>query len=473
LIASNLYSQNSFGTISSNYAPTNSVNINPSSMANSKTYLDINIVGAGVYANNNLFLIPVNNWIGMLTGDQKIDFKKDVFYDKQTLNLNRDVNLFVRGFVAGPGATWNKGDHAVGLAFNGRSYTAIQNMPAFIGGFLEKGFKGFTRQQGKLYDVNNMKFASINFAEIKLSYANTFYRKDKNLLAGGISIKKFYAISGAATNISDLSFNVLNDSVFSVPKLDIDRMSSGLGVNKSGGMGFDIGFTYQRMLSQCDSYLSHTAKSNCRIIPYKYKVGLSLIDIGSVKFDETKMTYGGYNYKDLTFLGDVDQTLTNYDSTLNIFSNQDDLTTGKVTKKNSIQLPSFFSAQFDYNVWASAFYVNATIVQGLPRSATRFGIQHASSLSITPRFETRFFEFALPFSLYGYKVPQLGMNLKLGPLTIGSDKFINWLINSDIYGGDIYVFFKAPITFHSKCREMVLHKRKAGGSFRSKIDSAF
>jgi hypothetical protein len=125
----------------------------------------------------------------------------------------------------------------------------------------------------------------------------------------------------------------------------------------------------------------------------------------------------------------------------------------QVRKPNKIRLPTFASVQFDYNVWASRFYVNATIIQGLPVPKRRFGLRHANSLSVTPRFETYFFEFAMPFSLYEYRYPQLGAALRLGPITLGSDKLLSWIKSDNLYGADIYFHLKIPIHYHPKCRK--------------------
>jgi hypothetical protein len=470
--STNVFSQNTFGSINSNYSPSNSVSLNPSSISNSKTFLDINLIGAGIYANNNLLMIPNSNFFNILTTGTTIDRKKDVFFDQNTLNQKETINLFSKTFIAGPGFIITQGDHSGGLSFNNRGYAAINNIPYFIGSFAQHGLVGFPRQQGKDFEAKDMRFAAFNFSEIKASYSKTFYKKDKNILAAGISIKKFYSLAGAAANINDLSFNVHNDTALSVYKFDADRMTTSGGLYRKGGMGLDLGITYQKMLVNSGGYLPHMVKSGCRYIPYKYKVGFSIIDIGSVKFDQSKETYNGYNYKDIEINGYSNIT-TNPDSVASIFSSQDDLKSGLVKKTNKIMLPTFISAQVDYNIWASAVYVNAMIIQGISHSSSKFGIRHASSISITPRFETRLVDFALPFSLYEYSKAQLGMSFRVGPLTIGSDKFINWIINSDLYGGDIYVYFKAPLIYHPKCREMVLNRKRKQSDWKSKINCAF
>jgi hypothetical protein len=46
-------------------------------------------------------------------------------------------------------------------------------------------------------------------------------------------------------------------------------------------------------------------------------------------------------------------------------------------------------------------------------------------------------------------------------------------MNSDIFGGDIYLYLKVPIFYHPKCREMVLSRKGKAGDFKSKINCAF
>lgn len=467
-----VFSQNTFGTISSNYTPTNSVSLNPSSIANSKTFLDINLVGAGTYTGNNLVFVPDNYFYYLLTNLNSIDLKNDIYFDQRILNEKKNSQLFNSVFIAGPGFSCNTGDHAFGLALNGRSYSGVENVPYFIGGFLQHGVSGFSRQQKIDYSTNNIRLSSVGFAELKASYSYTFYKKGKDLLVGGIALKKFNSLYGGALNVNELAFNVQNDTIFNLQKADVDLMRSNFVRYKKGGGGMDIGFTYQRTLEHCDSYLPHTAKSNCRNIPYKYKIGVSLIDIGSVKFDEENTNYKGYNFSDIQLKGYA-KFESNPDSVISIYKDKDDFTQGTVTKTNKIQLPTFISAQFDYNIWGSAVYVNTIIVQGISHSKNKFGIGYASSLSITPRFETRLVDFAIPFSLYEYKKPQLGLSFRIGPVTIGTDKLINWIAYSDLYGGDIYVYFKAPMFFHPNCREMILNKRKQARMWKSKIDCAF
>ena len=138
---------------------------------------------------------------------------------------------------------------------------------------------------------------------------------------------------------------------------------------------------------------------------------------------------------------------------------------------NKMSLPTFMSVQFDYNLWASRVYVNGTIIQGIPAGRRTFGVRHANSLSVTPRYESYWIELALPFSLYEYRYPQMGAAVRLGPLTVGTDKLISWISRTDLYGADIYMHLKIPIQYNPKCRQRFKGRGGRGGPFRRKDNS--
>jgi hypothetical protein len=63
-----------------------------------------------------------------------------------------------------------------------------------------------------------------------------------------------------------------------------------------GGMGLDLGFTYQKMKGQATRYLPNSSKNGCYNVPYKYKLGVSIMDIGNVKFPDGDFLISGYNF---------------------------------------------------------------------------------------------------------------------------------------------------------------------------------
>ncbi len=286
----------------------------------------------------------------------------------------------------------------------------------------------------------------------------------------GISIKKFISFGGAAANVYNFNFNVRDDSLLSVFEIETDAMyTPNPEVYVKGGLGLDLGFTYQKMISACSSYLPNSKKGGCKRLPYQYMLAASILDLGSVKFDPDNVQYAGYKFSAYDWYGYANQTI-NEDSLLQVFQNQDpDLTDGRVNKKERIHLPTTVSVQADYNIWASRFFANGSITQGLPISRTKFGVRRANSLMLGLRFETKIFDIALPFSLYEYKTPQIGLSVRLYCFTIGTDKLLHIIGRNDLYGGDIYFHLNIPFFNHPKCKTSAKKSRGSQqGSLRAK-----
>lgn len=450
--------------------PSNSVYLNPSSMLDAKVWLDINIVGVGVYANNNLVHLQDKSGYQIL----RDGIRDESELREEDLKYNQGKNsyhAYNRNFVHAPSAVWSQGDHAAGISITGRSYTAVRRIPNYVAYFIENGVPPYTVQHDIEYGLKNVKAASLNFAEIKGSYAYTFLKRRQDMFMGGITISKIFSMAGGGANIYEFDFEVDNDSLAILYHLQSDLMyTPEFNFQVKGGWGIDLGFTYQKMLGEAGSYFPNSPKLGCRDVGYKYKLGVSVIDIGTVKFDEEDVLFAGYDFNDYYWLDYPEEEIDEENAT-NLFEDvEQDITRGQVRRTDRIRLPTFASVQLDYNVWASRIYINGSWIQGIPVGKKQFGLRHASSLSVTPRFESYWFEFALPISLYEYQYPQLGAAVRIGPLTLGTDKFINWFVNSDIYGADFYFHLKVPLRYHPKCKgKFSPNKSKNGRRYKKYI----
>jgi hypothetical protein len=62
-----------------------------------------------------------------------------------------------------------------------------------------------------------------------------------------------------------------------------------------------------------------------------------------------------------------------------------------------------------------------------------------NQLSITPRYERKRFEIAIPISFYEQFKPRVGIGVRYGILTIGSDMLSPIFGFTDSYGADFYL----------------------------------
>jgi Family of unknown function (DUF5723) len=455
-----MYGQENFGAMSTNYSPTNSVHINPTSMLDAKTWLDFELIGAGSYINNN-FIFGRNTSIRDVIKNQ--DFTED---DLGYAVNKAPYHLYNRTFVQSLIGVWSQGDHAVGISVAGYAYTDVRGIDETMGRFIENGVQNFTVQHLIDYKVKKLKVNSLGYAEAKISYAYTFKKERNVMMMGGFSFKKIFPIVGAAVSIRNLDYNVNNDSILRVDRLVGDAMvQPNPQFVLNGGWGIDLGFTFQKMKGVARNYFPNSKRGGCKRLFYKYKLGISILDLGYAKFPENSITYVGYELNPFNILN-----YANIQSDFETFpeqfvENESSPEQGFIKKPYKMSLPTSISVQFDYNLWKNLVYINATWLHGIPPFKWVFGPRRAHSLSVTPRFESKIFDLAMPLSLYEYRYPQLGLSFRLYFLTVGTDKLINMVRRKDIYGADIYFHIKIPLFRNPKCA----FKGKKNGGFRKKI----
>lgn len=450
LSVSSCFSQEQFGLLHSNYLPSITTLYNPSTVLDSKTWLDIHIVGIGSYLNNNFVSLKNNSFYSIYKTDGSNISEDDLDYNSN----RRNIQAYNRTFVNVLSATWSQGDFGAGLFFNARSFTHARGIPEFVGNFIENGVPNYTEQHNIDYKLKNVYASSIAFGEVQASFAYTFYKKQRNMMMAGISIKKFFSGAGGALNLYNFEFNVNSDTLTSVFNLQADAMATtNPEFYVKAGIGFDLGFTYQKMLSDCSSYKPNSKKNGCKQQFYKYSLSAALIDLGSIKFAPNSVQFAGYDF-DLYDWFNYANTEVDEDDPTNLFENQEsDINSGTVKKTDRIVLPRALHLSGDYNVWASRFFVSGSLFQSIPISRSKFGVRRANSLAVSARFEMKWFEVSVPISLYEYYRPQLGLSLRLYCLTIGTDKLLHIFGKSDLYGGDIYFHLNVPIFYNPKCKQ--------------------
>ncbi|MFA7274689.1 MAG: DUF5723 family protein [Crocinitomicaceae bacterium] len=466
LAATVLHAQEQFGAAFSNYTPTQSVFMNPSSMLDSKTWLDIHIVGAGAFGINNMVYVKRSSVIESIVNGSENYFKENIAY-----NRNRRTNaVYNRDFVSVVSGVWSQGNHAAGVLFNVRSFTSVRGIPDEAFDIIDGSIAGRKFEQNKDYSYRDLNVSSLTFGEVQLSYAYTFIKQKRDMLMGGISLKKFIPLLGAATRIYDVRFNQSSDTSFAYIYADMDAMyTNRIAPTFKGGMGLDIGFTYQKMQTYCQSYYPNSRKNGCKQVPYLYKIGVSILDIGSVKYNPNTVQAKGIriNYQD-TYYANFNSI--NQDSAFQMIQSLDTIINdADIKNSNKIHLPTALSIQFDYNLWQSKVYFNASLMQGFPISNNRFGSRRPNSLMAGVRYESRIFDVSIPFSLYEYHMPQLGFEFRIYCLTIGTDKLLSLVGTSQVYGADIYAALKIPIFYNPQCRTKMKNKNRSEAAKQKKF----
>jgi len=343
---------------------------------------------------------------------------------------------------------WN--DHAFGITTAVRNVFSGHDIPYELANFLYLGLNYRPQHNINYQDNHPLTGAEMGWAEIGLSYAYRFYSRGYNSFSAGISVRRLFGLGGIYAHAHQLDYTVLNDSTLSIRNADIEfGLSLPLSYEtndidldklfKGGGFGFDIGVTYQRLRNyHTQSYVTSFCAQ--RYEDYLYRIGIALIDIGAIQFKTNAKKYNidnraSYwdNLTDIKFRN-INQMLDTI--SYKFYGNN---TSALVAEKFMLWLPSALSIQFDYH-WKNYWYVNASLIYGFNLSGA--SLSRPSQLSITPRYEKKWFEASLPISLYDWYLPRIGLALRFYGFTIGTEKLGGFFNLSNFTGMDLYFSIK-------------------------------
>ncbi|MFN8698534.1 MAG: DUF5723 family protein [Flavobacteriales bacterium] len=441
-ITLNTSGQDQLGIAGSNYSPVNTIWNNPSTIVDSKAFLDIQLAGAGVFGRNNLAYLPGGSFSFRNPENTPLpSYKRD----------NAPYLAYADVEVWGPSATFAVKQHAFGILSRFRTVADVRGLPESLGYYLTEGFQ-YSEQMGIQHTVKDARLGGLSWGEVGISYGTIVSRSGAMITQAGVAVRRMIGVMGAGMRVDDWSYVVLDSNNMRALNFQGEYGFNDPGIepfnwNNGGGWGVDLGLTFKQRLRSSENYTPHDPCSDGN---YRYRLGFSVLDIGRIRFrgpfyrnilNETEQNdwndFGNTQVNDLQGL----------DSLLNsgLLAAQDNSDQQRFT----MMLPTAFSAQFDYNL-NHGFYVHSVITAGVPWR-NRLGVQRSSYLGVIPRWEKKRVEVALPVSLFEFRYPQVGAMIRLNSLIIGSDNLGGLLFRRNVFGADVYVSLKYTVFRHWKC----------------------
>lgn len=435
-----VHAQERFGLAHSNFAGTDAVGLNPARMAGQWPYADIRVLGMDLFVHNDL--------VGLAGDDQGL-----VGHVREGISSGTIGNATMRtshsngqkeGFVAtnalGPAFTLALGQGTVGASIGMRSFTSITGISSGTSFHLVNGL-AYRPLIGERQQEENLHLTSVAATEVNLSYAHIVQAQGFGVLSAGATVRYRIAHAGAALSINDLDMTVVDTAQVDIHSIDGAYAIAMPAVNAGRGWGADLGFTYERSLEEVNGSVPHRPSAGCTPRPYRYRLGLSVLDLGGIHFRDAlagSVSAGG------TVIADHEavslEGAEGLDSLFATFSNWSGATGARIGAASAVSL------QYDQRV-TDHVYVASAWLQRLPLRSG-FRLRRSNSFSITPRFETRYFELALPVVMHEYdpRRPSVGLALRMGGLVIGSDHLLPIAMRWDTYTADLY--FRLRIMLH-------------------------
>jgi len=272
------------------------------------------------------------------------------------------------------------------------------------------------------------------WAEIGLNYERFLIKNRNKSLAVGISPKLLLGYDAAYFEITEPASVVLDNSSVTINEF---KGSTGSSVEnpkhiKGVGAGVDIGVIYtinEPDPNKCAKLGGHRDED----FTYKWKFGASLLDLGGIKYkDVNKQNYEVAQPETIDFSNWELNSLTDFQDEFQ--SNLIDIALNP-RQDFSVMTPAGYSFQVERALPAN-FYINAVLTRNIKLPTAK--VDRVNSYSIIARYEHRWIEATVPFTMYEGKDPHLGLALRLGFITVGTDNLLSWAIPDAWTGTDVY-----------------------------------
>jgi outer membrane protein OmpA-like peptidoglycan-associated protein len=468
LIAFSLLSkaQDFLGFNQSNYAGVTGVYAQPASIVDSRMRFDMTLAGldASVY----------NNYIGLKSSALKDPgFSKKSFpafndptfqADYLTTNDNGTVKrAFSKSRIAGPSFMVNlNAKNSMAFTMSERNYVNVDGISSDLAKLLYNGLK-YAPLQNQNLQSKNVSVQEMSWAEYGLTFAHVFKEDNEHFFKAGVTLKMLQGIQSVYMNIKDFNYNFPSDTTATFIHSQVNYgHSSNLNFNNialGGGSGtgvFDFSQSYPGFAMDLGAvyewrpdYMNYkydmdgeTGKWRRDKNKYKLKVGVSVTDLGYLKFKKGPTSndfVADISYWNLKPINP--KTVGQLDSTLKSTFPQ----TSTSSSYKTI-LPTALSVQVDYLLWKD-FYLNFTPYIALQFKKSASKVHDVSSLSFTPRWDHKWFGAFIPVQYNFLSGFRTGLALRLGPLAIGTTNITPLLGQKTIHGADLYVLVKIPIPY--------------------------
>lgn len=416
-----------------NYAGVNAVFFNPANVADSRYRWDFNLFSLNLSVANSNASFKLKDIGNSFDGDSLKNqvFGKDAGPASALMSIN----------VVGPSVMFNVGKKT-SFALTTRARTIINVKD--IDGKLASQLVDDVANSELPYTVssNQNQAVSVNgWTEFGVTIGRILSDKGKHFFKGGVSLKYLAGAANAYMNVNNLNARVNQDILGDTY---IDNATGGLEIGiagvkisdfkaddllsfKSTGFGADIGFVYEYR-PNCEEGNTMGRDEN----KYKFRVGASLLDLGTIKYKKDATSSGAYTLaitgSEKFYLNELDgKEIDEYNS---FFADNPSRFTPAASNSATdinVSLPTTLQLDVDYH-FHRGFYLSVAGQIALSKMDSKpYNSQYYNGFTATPRFEGRAFGLYVPVSYNELSKLNAGVSLRFGPLFVGSGSVLTAL----------------------------------------------
>ncbi len=454
-------SQEWIGYPSTNYAGINSVLFNPAELVNGRYQFDMNLVGVSIgFDNNYIGLHHPGFFLSKVLKDSLGYSHIEDTYNKDAYDNGKSkiARVTVAQDALGPSILIPiNPNNAFAISTRYRNMANIDGVKNELAknGIEELKYDPLLKQK---FDGAGFSVDAMGWSELDFSYAAVLPLmpdKKNHFFKAGVTLKTLQGYYSAYMYSKGGEYRFENSDTISLYNMDVSYghtsnveikpvqfFNSGI---QSWGLGADFGFAYE-FRPDFEKMQTKDASGNWverkDMNKYKLKAGLSLMDLGSIKFKKDPDSYDFtanvdmWNVYPLTVnnIQDWDDTLNNRWPTVNA-SNKETY---------SVNLPMAMNLYVDY-YFKHNIYFNVGTVWSPVMKKNMEKLHGVTGIWITPRYENKWFGVGIPLSVSAMSHFDAGLFGYVGPLYFGSPDLIRNLFGSDVHGVRAYAGVKIPI----------------------------
>lgn len=466
--------QNYLGVHSSNYSGVMGTDLNPASFVDSRFKVDVNLASFNFGAWTNAMSFDTRDmpkwWIKSFTTDtawQDGLSDQDLFNKYVTKNYKENSTKTIGFYNNIQVDMLNFAFHikptiAIGFAAKFRSITNVDDIDPKLAILAENDldYPSLWNQKfnEELLDVNHLSWMEYGFI-----YSQVLKDDGEHFMKVGGKAKWLSGYAAAYMHTKNFNYDLYNADTSQHLSGDFSYGHStgivegdgGLKSASKFGLGLDLGFVYEWRPDWKEYKYDMDGETNIwrqDLEKYKIRAGVSILDIGGMKFakggvsrDFTVNTDNLFNLQVFNTANSIGAADSIIDSLITYDAGwTESEETGKTFFMN---LPTAISLQFDYHIW-KWFYVNATGMISVQSRNNPNRVRVANQFTLTPSFDHAWFGMHFPISYNGYSGFKAGIGTRLGPLTVGVNDFnVLFASGKKVNGAAFYAGLRVPILY--------------------------